>query len=85
MYKGGGGQFWKNIITNANPFIWSWTFHLVNDLVLSEHVHDCVIYNNTNPFWFKKEDNWGPESHIISTLYKNIPYPLFSKFLSYGI
>lgn len=61
-------------------------FIFVNDLVLSEHVHDCIIYNNTNPFLIKKKkENWGPESHIISTLYKNIPYQLFLKFLSYSI
>lgn len=30
-------------------------FIFVNDLVLSEHVHDCIIYNNTNPFLIKKK------------------------------
>lgn len=31
-------------------------FIFVNDLVLSEHVHDCIIYNNTNPFLIKKKE-----------------------------
>lgn len=75
MYKGGGA-----ILEEYHNKCKS--LYMIMNL---SFVHDCVIYNNTNPFWFKKEDYWGPESHIISTLYKNIPYPLFSKFLSYGI
>lgn len=47
-------------------------FIFVNDLVLSEHVHDCIIYNNTNPFLIKKKErelrSW--ESHYLYSVQK---------------
>lgn len=60
------------------PFIWSMIQCYLN-------MYMTVLFTITQIHFDLKKKIIEVLSHIISTLYKNIPYPLFSKFLSYGI